>query len=557
MSIIKILVRNWLINSYNMTPFEIGIDLIDANKLFGRNNKLASLKDKAICRENVAIIGPRRFGKTCVLKTMEEIILKEISSIFPVYFNAKAEGITKDSDKFYRVLAATVAAKMCERGIVNKGKIRIKESDVKFKISPERVLIEEQFSQFSSERQWNMLFLLSRIIGNSGKTLLLLLDDVDYVLVAGLRQASDFSRLRDKVSVRESAIRYWVSGPATFSSICSKVGSAELNNGIQNVFLKPIKKEDAIQLWDYECSLISDSDSRDYVSKMFEFAFEKSGGVPFYLKLIGKFFLDLENRGSFPTYLNIRDYLKEMLDNKLFLDSERNALEFLAANDLVVKDDDIIPDGVNLLLEKGLARQTGRRVFIPIGFLRDYILACQKETTPVGKRLEELVSEMMKIRSNVNVVWKRKGLWKQQGNPDRFYTPFVSHDEDPIQFEVLKQVCKNEADYKAFAASLYQLYYEGSNNGNNLPLGFAPRPRDWDKNTSEFPQMVMVNRHVFDHRNFKPNDSIQLTDVDLFEAINGGKRPRTPEDYSRMQYAIMMKCVEELRDMQDYLESLK
>ncbi len=538
-----------------MTPFENGMDIVDPAKLFGRERILLSLKEKAEGLKNVAIIGPRRFGKTCVLKTMEEIILKEVPAVFPVYFNAKAEGISKDSDKFYRMLAATVAAEMCRRGIVKKGMVRIRDAEIKFKINPDRVLIEEQFSMFSSERQWNILFLLSQLIGNKGKTLLLLLDDVDYVLVSGLRQAKDFSRLRDRVSERRSSIRYWVSGPATFSSVCSKVGSAELNNGIQNVFLKPLKKEDALQLWQHECSLIDDLDTKDYVLKQFDLAYDKTGGGPFYLQLTGQFFLDCDSQDSLPTYLTIRDYLKEMLDNKLFLDSERNALDFLATNDLILKDD-TIPDGVNLLIEKGLAKQDGYRIFIPIGFLKDYILACKTETTPVGKRLEELVTEMMKIRSNVNVVWKRKELWKKQGNPERIYSPFVSHDEDPIQFEVLKQVCKSEADYKAFAASLYQLYYEGSRCGNNLPLGFSPRPRDWDNNTSEFPQLVMVNRHVFDHRNFTPKDSIQLTDVDLFETINAGKRPRTPEDYSRMQYAMMMKCVEEMREMQDYLESL-
>ena len=211
---------------------------------------------------------------------------------------------------------------------------------------------------------------------------------------------------------------------------------------------------------------------------------------------------------------------------------------------------------INILIDKGLAKQAGKRIYIPIGFLKDYILACKKETTPVGKRLEELVSEMMKIRSNVNGVWRRNELWKTQRSDGRNFTPFISSDEDPIQFEILKKVCANESDYKAFSSSLYQLYYEGSGKGYNLPLGFAPRPRPWDHNTSVLPQLIMVNRHMFEHRNFTPNESISLTDVDLLDAINGGKRPRSSEDYSRMQYALMMKCVEELREMQDYLESL-
>lgn len=539
-----------------MTPFETGVDINDSSILFGRRNRLLSLKDKAEGHENAAIIGPRRFGKTCVLKTMESIILSDIADIFPVYFNAKAEGITKDSDKFYRVLSATVAAEMCRRGIVKKGKIRIKDAEVKFRISTDRVIIEEQFSQYSSERQWNMLFLLSQIIGKDGKTLLLLLDDVDYVLVSGLRQASDFSRLRDGVSAKGSFIRYWVSGPATFSSICSKVGSAELNNGIQNVFLKPLKKEDARQLWEYECTLVDDLELHEYVLGQFNYAYEKTGGVPFYLKLLGKYFLDRDNHGVLPTYLIIRDYLKEMLDNKLFLDSERNAMDFLAEQDLIVKDDDIIPDAINVLIDKGLVEQVGRRVFIPIGFLKDYIMARQKEATPVGKRLEDLVSEMMKIRSNVNKIWNRKELWKTQRQDGKRFPPFISSDEDPIQFEILKNVCLSEQEYIAFATSLYKVYYEGTASGYNLPLGFSPRPRPWDKNTSEFPQFVMINRHMYDHREYLPNDSIKLTDVDLLEAINGGKRPRNPEDYSRMQYALMLKGVEELREMQDYLESL-
>ena len=205
-------------------------------------------------------------------------------------------------------------------------------------------------------------------------------------------------------------------------------------------------------------------------------------------------------------------------------------------------------------------------IAVPSIDCQDEILASEMTKVPeininddirtCNDQLDDLVDEIITVRHNINQVWSRRELWRKQRTDNKTYSPFISSDDDPIQFNNLRRVCMDERDYKAFSSALYQLYYEGSHFGDNLPMGFAPRPRRWDDKTAVFPQLVMLNRHYFNHRNFKPREDIELTDDDLFKAINGGSRPKNKIDYAQMQKILLRKCVEELEKMQEYLENL-
>ena len=58
-----------------MEPFIVNTDITDINDLYGRAKSIKILQSCASRKENAGIIGARRFGKTCLLKSMESLIL--------------------------------------------------------------------------------------------------------------------------------------------------------------------------------------------------------------------------------------------------------------------------------------------------------------------------------------------------------------------------------------------------------------------------------------------------------------------------------------------------
>ena len=57
-----------------MEPFIVGVDITDIKNLYGRTRQLNILISCAKRKGNAGIIGARRFGKTCVLKSMEHFL---------------------------------------------------------------------------------------------------------------------------------------------------------------------------------------------------------------------------------------------------------------------------------------------------------------------------------------------------------------------------------------------------------------------------------------------------------------------------------------------------
>lgn len=80
-----------------MEPFIVGVDITDVNKLYGRKRQIDILTSCAKRKGNAGIIGARRFGKTCLLKSLENYLrFSDESCAYPVYFDVKTQtGIKK------------------------------------------------------------------------------------------------------------------------------------------------------------------------------------------------------------------------------------------------------------------------------------------------------------------------------------------------------------------------------------------------------------------------------------------------------------------------------
>lgn len=190
-----------------------------------------------------------------------------------------------------------------------------------------------------------------------------------------------------------------------------------------------------------------------------------------------------------------------------------------------------IPDGITSLRSKGLVNSISESTFyLPIGYLEDYLRACShdKEVVDIDsieqEELNELVNQIERLRVGVN---------KRYINVHEVFIP--SH-EDPIEFGILRKRCYDEASMDAFSGSLYKLYYEGSNNGNNLP-------DRW----SEFANLTRALRHLYNHRECDPST---MSEERLLMIVNNGSRPIYDYEFAKMQVKVLQLCRDELCGMQ-------
>lgn len=445
-----------------MEPFIVGIDITSTKDLFGRNREIETLISCAKRKGNAGIIGARRFGKTCLMKSLETYLVNNSSiGAYPLYFDVKTQcGVKKNTPAVYRSMASLLASKMCLDNLLPEGELKISRR-CSLDISCDELDMRVQMEEWNPEYQKQVLFTLANSLAKNNKYLLLLLDEIDYLLLEAFDTPSDFSRIRGAATSPESNLKFWIAGTSTWSAICTSVGSPELNCGLENVTITSTSKEDFTSLWQHECSLIEETFLRQQYLDLLSPLFQKTGGVPYYAKFVASH-MYTNRKVALPEYDVIRDYLCEIINNRFVSEAERSTMFLLSKGPKNFEG--TIPDGITSLRSKGLVNSISESTFyLPIGYLEDYLRACShdKEVVDVDsieqEELNELVGQIERLRVGVN---------KRYINVHEVFIP--SH-EDPIEFGILRKRCYDEASMDAFSGSLYKLYYEGSNNGNNLP----------------------------------------------------------------------------------------
>ena len=512
-----------------MEPFIVGIDITSTKDLFGRNREIETLISCAKRKGNAGIIGARRFGKTCLMKSLETYLVNNSSiGAYPLYFDVKTQcGIKKNTPAVYRSMASLLASKMCLDNLLPEGELKISRR-CSLDISCDELDMRVQMEEWNPEYQKQVLFTLANSLAKNNKYLLLLLDEIDYLLLEAFDTPSDFSRIRGAATSPESNLKFWIAGTSTWSAICTSVGSPELNCGLENVTITPTSKEDFTSLWQHECSLIKETFLRQQYLDLLSPLFQKTGGVPYYAKFVASH-MYTNKKVALPEYDVIRDYLCEIINNRFVSEAERSTMFLLSKGPKNFEG--TIPDGITSLRSKGLVNSISESTFyLPIGYLEDYLRACShdKEVVDVDsieqEELNELVGQIERLRVGVN---------KRYINVHEVFIP--SH-EDPIEFGILRKRCYDEASMDAFSGSLYKLYYEGSNNGNNLP-------DRW----SEFANLTRALRHLYNHRECDPST---MSEERLLMIVNNGSRPIYDYEFAKMQVKVLQLCRDELCGMQ-------
>ena len=519
-----------------MDPFIVGVDITEIDQLYGRNREIETLISCAKRRGNAGIIGARRFGKTCLMKSLESYLSSyENSEVYPLYFDVKTQcGVKKNTTAVFRSMACLLASKMCMDALLSEGVLKISRR-CSLEVSCDELDMRVQMEEWNPEYQKQAIFTLASILAQKKKYLLLLLDEIDYLLLEAFDHPSDFSRIRGAATDKDANLKFWIAGTSSWSAICTNVGSPELNCGLENVTLTSLSKEDFSLLWNKECSLIDDNDIQKQFMGLLNIMYVKTGGVPYYAKFVASH-MYTNRLNVLPEYDVIRDYLCEIVNNRFVTEIERNALFSLAKRPRVFGN--AISDGVTSLRSKGLvAVLEHSKYFLPIGYLTDYLNACGQdkevfqESSIEQKELNELVGQIERLRIGINRKNSRSGLI------------FYSSDEDPIEFGVLKKQCYDEASMASFSSSLYKLYYEGSHNGDALP-------NKW----SEFSNLTRALRHLYNHRECEPST---MTEERLLTIVNNGKHPLYDYEFAHMQLTVLKLCRDELSQMLENNNSVR
>lgn len=444
-----------------MEAFITGEDIEIKDELFGRDKTIERLISHAKRHEIAGLVAPRRFGKTCMLKTMATVLRECNEDAYPVYFSAHDYSVRNNTDEVFCRLATAVATRMCIDGIIHEGEINLFRKTPIY-ISTDPIDNFEAFHELTSERQRESLFKLAeklRAEKGAQKYLLLLLDEADYLLLTAFESPDDFMRIREAATQKQASLKFWIAGPASWKHMCTSIGSPGLNCGLENVSIKPLDYSDFKKMWEHECNLINDADTKDKTLLQLDYAYEKSGGVPFYAKFIGRQYQIEKDLKEQPTFAILRDYLDEMYNNRFFTDAERLVMSSLAMKPIVYGDNE--PEGVSTIIEKGIAEKQGSHTVMKIGYLADYLRSCSIQvlnspSTPIVDNtqftINELVDEINNIMLLINDTYNNKQ------HKVIFENPMLVLEEDTK----VREICRTRESFGDFLSLIYNMYYERS-----------------------------------------------------------------------------------------------
>ena len=430
-------------------PFEVK-DISRPEELYGREQLLNNLLVDASVKQSINIIGARRFGKTCVLKTIQSMIKeKEELHVYPVYIDVKTEDI-RGTDNVYRYLIGILVSSLFEDGVCTEktsfGSTTIIPSDDWTEIS-------EQLDELSSSR---IQALFQRIVKWFSelidKTILFLIDEYEYLFKYALDTPTGFMKLRKLSSDTNSnglkPFSFWLTGSIPWDELISKVpGSGEANTISGCEYVTPISKEHFAQMWADECALVDDKDRREQLMSYGEYAYEKSGGVPFYGKnVIGSYIL---KNGTIPDYSVCQGYFQELSNKAL------NSGDYKILKELATTPKKMISSNVyNNLKNKGIISVKSKDIsYIPIGFLNDFLLGEIADSKGMKQSLPESYTLMKSITNTIELINKQRLNHKKS-------LPFPPVVDGATLEEDLRTPCYTKEQVSVFSSALYKYYYE-------------------------------------------------------------------------------------------------
>lgn len=432
----------------NKIPFQVK-DINNPKELFGRQQLIDKLIVAARLKQNANIIGARRFGKTCVLKTMCTILRSNERNIaiYPVYLDVKATDIHKNTGEVYRYFIGKLVESLYKDHLFTETEIF---GRTKLSPSDDWTDIIEDLKNLSTPKTQSLFEKIVKWFSElMEKTILFMIDEYEYLFVEALEKSSGFMMLR-KLSADslENGFRpfcFWLCGATSWETLIQRVpGSGEANTISFTDYVRPLSMDDFHKMWIYECEMVED-DKRSMLLSAESFAFEKSGGVAFYGKNV--IAAHIYSTGCNPDYTICQSYFSELTSKAL------NQGSYTILKELACGPKKLISSKNRDELEKlGLIKPLSKGSHtLTIGFLTDYIKRELADTpTPKISLTDSLTKDITDLIEKINN--QRKNLHQEM-----IFPPVT--DGASLEYK-LRTPCKSKDQLADFTSALYKYYFE-------------------------------------------------------------------------------------------------
>lgn len=523
----------------NMNPFRANYEIDNPKLLFGRKKELANLCDYAEGMHQVEIVGARRFGKTCLIKSFIKQQKENVKrKTYPIYVDVYSDGI-KGTTNVYRYLTSQLVANLLTDGYIEERELTI--DDFVFipnrkwrKVYKQLGAVEDEIDQIGIFEDAIKAF--SHLIK---QTMLFIFDEYEKAVDA-------FDNINGLMCIRKltnesNSLSFWIVGASPWKKYilnCSQdVRGSGVFNGITiNVNVCPLKKEDFHEMWDYECSLITDETKRKHLKSLWEKVFASSGGVPCFAKEVGAFTY-IENK--YPQYNRLNNHFVELEKN--LTESEVKYLQMLSFSSQEYTDTEK-PEPIVALEQYGLiCINDNNKYHILSHFFAEYLRAKvygeQLKNDTETSSLDTIVDEIEETFYKINDKWSNlhnKFMFDPTNDTARLYKD-------------LRLKCDRREKIPTFINSIYLLYWEGAKEnkaGEKIPNQFKG---------SMFRKSMDRIRHILGkaHQQDKLEQNWGQLDkaTALTEIWGDSVEPQTSHDWLYFQECMLKRFLQELNDI--------
>lgn len=523
----------------NMNPFRANYEIDNPKLLFGRKKELANLCDYAEGMHQVEIVGARRFGKTCLIKSFIKQQKENVKrKTYPIYVDVYSDGI-KGTTNVYRYLTSQLVANLLTDGYIEERELTI--DDFVFipnrkwrKVYKQLGAVEDEIDQIGIFEDAIKTF--SHLIK---QTMLFIFDEYEKAVDA-------FDNINGLMCIRKltnesNSLSFWIVGASPWKKYilnCSQdVRGSGVFNGITiNVNVCPLKKEDFHEMWDYECSLITDETKRKHLKSLWEKVFASSGGVPCFAKEVGAFTY-IENK--YPQYNRLNNHFVELEKN--LTESEVKYLQMLSFSSQEYTDTEK-PEPIVALEQYGLiCINDNNKYHILSHFFAEYLRAKvygeQLKNDTETSSLDTIVDEIEETFYKINDKWSNlhnKFMFDPTNDTARLYKD-------------LRLKCDRREKIPTFINSIYLLYWEGAKEnkaGEKIPNQFKG---------SMFRKSMDRIRHILGkaHQQDKLEQNWGQLDkaTALTEIWGDSVEPQTSHDWLYFQECMLKRFLQELNDI--------
>lgn len=525
----------------NTSPFRANYEIKDPKSLFGRKDELQKLCDFAEGLLQVEIIGHRRFGKTCLVKSFITQQKENVNrKTYPVYIDVYSDSI-EGTANVYRYLTSQIVTNLLLDGYIEEEEMSI--DDYTFtphknwkKVYKQLGTIEDEIDQIGVFEE-----AIESLSQKIGQTILLVFDEYEKAVDA-------FDNINGLMHIRQitnetNTLTFWIVGASPWKKFIlgstQDVRGSGVFNGITfNVDVCPLKKDDFHDMWNYECSLIVDDTKRKYLESLWEKAFISSGGVPCFAKEIGGF---TYIEGNYPQYYRLKNHFVELEKN--LTDSEIRCLRKLLISPQEYTEPEK-PESVVTLKQYGIISiNEDNEYYISSRFFADYIRAGVYDDKLSN---EDLTSIDTIVKEIANAIYKINDRWKNL-NGKFMFDP--SNDTHRL-YLALNEKCDSPEKVPNFVNSIYLLYWEGAKEngraGEKLPKYFR---------TTMFRKSMDRIRHIFGKAHQQDKLDTNFDQIDKITAlkfiIGDSIEPQSPSDWLHFQERMLILFLQELKDLDD------